>query len=71
MFTIRKPNLLDDFSQNLVSYRDQMLLEEEFGDGMVLDGKESVQEKTTESEESVMMAIVKKREKTKILSRRN
>jgi len=71
VFTIRKPNLLDDFSQNLVSYRDQMLLEEEFGDGMVLDGKESVQEKTTESEESVMMAIVKKREKTKILSRRN
>ena len=52
-------------------YRDQLLLEEEFGDGMVLDGKESVQEKTTESEESVMMAIVKKREKTKILSRRN
>ena len=48
-----------------------MLLEEEFGDGMVLDGKESVQEKMTESEESVMMAIVKKRERTKILSRRN
>ena len=65
MFTIRKPNLLDDFSQNLVSYRDQMLLEEEFGDGMVLDGKESVQEKTTESEESVMMAIVKKKRKNK------
>ena len=63
--------MLDNFSQNLVLYRDQMLLEEEFGDGMVLDGKESVQEKTTESEESVMMAIVKKREKTKILSRRN
>ena len=63
--------MLDNFSQNLVLYRDQLLLEEEFGDGMVLDGKESVQEKTTESEESVMMAIVKKREKTKILSRRN
>ena len=71
MFTIGKPNLLDNFSQNLVLYRDQLLLEEEFGDGMVLDGKESVQEKTTESEESVMMAIVKKRERTKILSRRN
>ena len=63
--------MLDNFSQNLVLYRDQLLLEEEFGDGMVLDGKESVQGKTTESEESVMMAIVKKREKTKILSRRN
>ena len=63
--------MLDNFSQNLVLYQDQMLLEEEFGDGMVLDGKESVQEKTTESEESVMMAIVKKRERTKILSRRN
>ena len=46
-------------------YRDQLLLEEEFGDGMVLDGKESVQEKTTESEESVMMAIVKKEKEQK------
>ena len=57
--------MLDNFSQNLVLYRDQLLLEEEFGDGMVLDGKESVQEKTTESEESVMMAIVKKKRKNK------
>ena len=44
-----------------------MLLEEEFGDGLVLDGKESVQENTTQSKKSVMINVKQKREKrTKI-----
>ena len=37
----------------MVLYKGHLLLEEEFGDGMVLDGKESVQENMTQSK-SVM-----------------
>ena len=61
------PNCLLYFSQKLVLYRDHLLLEEEFGDGLVLDGKESVQENTTQSKKSVMINVKQKREKrTKI-----
>ena len=51
----------------MVLYKDHLLLEEEFGDGMVLDGKESVQENTTQSK-SVMTNAKKgnEGEKTKI-----